>query len=172
MRIFKILMMSTLLLTACADRAESTRGIHIDIVPTYYTLSLNLNKNKDAQHRLDTFFIEQHERILSGQVEIFVATDTAYNFALQAESKLHGQGIDAMTIAITRVKKPINQRFDYVVQISNHQAIVPICRSAQSGYFFNRDLGCSMDSTRWKSMVRPDAVLNQSDLDSRPSKDS
>lgn len=170
---FKVLIVSSmLLLTACADRADITRGIGVDIVPIQHTLSLNLKKNKamNAQHRLKAFLVEQHERILSGHVDIFVATDRAYKLALQAESQLHAQGVDAKTIRVKWVNEPLNQRFDYVIQVTDHQVTVPICRPAQSGYFFHRNLGCATDTIRWKSMVRPDAILNQSAMDARPSK--
>ncbi|WP_228140308.1 hypothetical protein [Moritella sp. JT01] len=161
-----------LFLTACADRADVTSGINVDIVPIHYALSLNLNKSKrvEAKNRLNAFLTDQKDNILFGTIEMYVANNAAYKFAKNVESKLHEQGVEASMISIERVKHPLQQRFDYVIRVTRHQVTVPICRPAQSGDFFHHSLGCSVDAIRWKSMNRPENVLNQSGMDTRPLK--
>ncbi|QUM82985.1 hypothetical protein HWV01_17615 [Moritella sp. 5] len=165
-------MTSILFLTACADRADVNHGISLDVVPTHYALSFNLHKSKriEVKNRLDTFLIDQKENMLFGQVEMYVANNTAYKFAQKVSVQLHQQGIDAAMIHITRVKEPLQQRFDYVIRVTRHQVTVPLCRPAQSGDFFTQDAGCYVDGLRWKSMARPETVLDHSNMDIRPSK--
>lgn len=163
---------SMLFLTACADRADVTSGINVDIVPIHYALSLNLNKSNrvEVKEKLNAYLTDQKGNILFGTVEMYVANNTAYKFAKKVESQLHEQGVEASMISIERVKQPLKQRFDYVIRVTRHQVTVPICRSAQSGDFFHHSLGCSVDAIRWKSMTRPESILNQSEMDTRPLK--
>ncbi|SGY85454.1 Putative uncharacterized protein [Moritella viscosa] len=173
MKYIKILIISSILfLTACADSADVTSGIGVDITPIHYSLSLNVNKSKslDAKNRLDSFLVEQKDNILFGHIEMYVSNNTAYKFAKKVESKLHAQGIEAYMISIARVKQPIKQRFDYVIRVTRHQVTVPICRPAQLGDFNHNQLGCTIDSMRWQLMSNPENMLNQFEMDTRPSK--
>lgn len=167
-----MLFTSLLFLTACADHADVSSGISVDVVPVHYSLSLNLNKSKNAEtkKRLANFLVEQKEQILSGQTEMYVATNSAYKLAKKVESQLYERGVAAPRITITRVKQAVNHRFDYVIRVTRHRVTVPICGPVQSGDFFHHNLGCTLDSIRWQSMNHPENMLNQSDMDIRPSK--
>jgi hypothetical protein len=168
-----------------ADRVADRVSIQLDIVPVTYSISIKVKNGEQnkASAKLAAFTDKYWQTIANRGARISWQTKVGKTLAQQYYTQLAARGVnvsdlylihmdagqntvDKKSLAVDKEYLTVNKKFfDIEVTTTVHKVISDVCQSPIIGHYGELVEGCSSESNRWKSMVHPEKMLNNSRID-------
>lgn len=149
----KIILIGMLLVLAgCVspEQIKERKGGSIKIIPITHTLKIKTLKVKVAKEKLDKFYLAHNIQMQHSFIYISSFGRANKSIAKQLKGALVKRGIPQSMI-ILKVEKA--NYFNITLTFVENRALVEICSHEQIGSYGKNELGCSIESNRWLSLV-------------------
>lgn len=156
-----------LILSGCSimTPAPQAAGSSLQMVPVKQSLSLNADAEHMAQskQKLERFIQQMGEDALTQRVALTWYSkdgDTLKQFAYDSLTRVGVSPSNIVTQDLSILYDPL-QRFDFTLSLVDYQVKTADCPANRVDDYYGAGNGCFLESARWKSMVRPERMLQK-----------
>lgn len=168
------------LISGCAAPVADRVGAQLDVVPVTYSISIKIKNGEQdkAAAKLTEFTDKRWQVIANRGANISWQTSAGKTLAQQYYTQLAARGVNVSDLTLTQMNVSqqsvdkdglavnkdyltVNKKyFDIEVKTTTHKVISEVCQYPKIGHYGELADGCSSESNRWKSMVHPEKMLN------------
>lgn len=146
------------LLNACTVVPEN-KSIAVDVYPVEHQYSMMFDSKGMAQANIEWHELKQTARhsLLSQPVTFLYANTAGKMAAKRWSNELLKQGAKDALIKVVYSEQL--EGFDVQIQFVHYRVVTPLCQPKNISEYAFEQLGCSVNSNLWQSMVEPQASL-------------
>jgi hypothetical protein len=162
MRITNIILLTfAITLFGCTDIITERTGAEIVVIPVETTYSFH-SMSKDGselQYRVDELLDEHFSTIRTQGIKLESRTPSGEKLARSIKNSLLEKGVDGSKITLNESVHGENE-FDLIVHVTQFKVVSHQCDYTRVGQYRSSKLGCSIENSRWHSLVNPQTALS------------
>ncbi|WP_295904165.1 hypothetical protein [uncultured Vibrio sp.] len=149
----------SLSLTGCVDHIVEPRGTEIEVIPVTYQLQLHSDKQELAAEKVRDFIADYPQNVKTAHWAITTKGKQGEVLYQEVFNQLTKAGVTQSQIDHNQNALPSSSRFDLSVSVTVLKVKLEICHQEQVGEYGKGSLGCTVDTSRWHSMVNPHKAI-------------
>lgn len=157
-----ILLTLMLVLTGCTDMIAERTGAEVVVVPveTAYRFHSTSTDNDQLRHRINELLDTHFATIRKEGITLKSSTSSGGKLARSIKSHLIEKGVETSKIVLSEDHSK-GETFDLTVYVTQFKVVTHRCDYSRVGQYHSSDIGCSIENSRWHSLVNPQTALSK-----------